>query len=300
MRTACGWIYAIDRYGYPPSIDDILKAVREMAGMGFKYIEMEGVSIEGLNERSLTDIAKRKDEIRRLCDDLGVRVLAFLPIIADLVSLDKPRREKALSLFDLSVEIAEAFSSEFLYTDTFTAPLRFVGEAPYEQSINFGKEFRIEVDPDFSWQAVWDVLVDSIAACTERAGRAGMKLLVEPRLGENVSNTEGLTRLIEAVGDDNLGVLFDPAHLYPQKEILPLSVEKLGRHIYYVHIADSDGATNEHLPPGSGTVDWTGIFAALKKHDFAGDFGIDIGVVPDVEREFVEADAFVRKMWADA
>jgi sugar phosphate isomerase/epimerase len=262
-------------------------------------MEMEGLCIEGLSETNLSEVARNKAEIKRVCDDVGMTIISFLPIISNLVSVDPKKRQKALDLFDLSVEVADYFSSEFLYTDTFTPSLKYIGAGPYKESLNYGQEFKIEVDPDFDWQEQWDVLVESISRCNDKAKSAGKRMLVEPRLGENVGNTDAMLRLLDAVNNDNFGVLFDPAHLYPQKEILPLSLEKLGKKTYYVHLADSDGLTNEHLAIGAGKVDWDAIFAALKKHDFPGYFGIDIGQVPNLDWEYGKAIEFVRKMWRE-
>ena len=56
-----------------------------------------------------------------------------------------------------------------------------------------------------------------------------------------MANTDGLLWLIDAVGDENLGVVLELAHLNAQKEILPLSVEKLGNRIFGIHVSDNDG-----------------------------------------------------------
>jgi glycerophosphoryl diester phosphodiesterase len=36
-------LYAISKYGYPPSIENTYRAVKEMKKLGFEYIELEGV-----------------------------------------------------------------------------------------------------------------------------------------------------------------------------------------------------------------------------------------------------------------
>ncbi len=46
-------------------------------------------------------------------------------------------------------------------------------------------------------------------------------------------------------------------HLHAAKELIPLSVEKLGSRIFYIHASDNDGRDNYHWAPGKGTVDWT-------------------------------------------
>lgn len=48
MKISCGWNYAISKYGYPPSMGDTYRAIEEMAGMGFKNVELEGIGEENL------------------------------------------------------------------------------------------------------------------------------------------------------------------------------------------------------------------------------------------------------------
>ncbi len=36
-------MFAIGQYGFPPSLENLLKAIREMKQMGFEYIEAEGI-----------------------------------------------------------------------------------------------------------------------------------------------------------------------------------------------------------------------------------------------------------------
>ena len=112
-------------------------------------------------------------------------------------------------------------------------------------------------------------------------------------MGEMVSNTDALLRLMDAVDNDNFGAVVDTGHQHAQKEILPLSIEKLGNRVYYLHASDNDGQTNQHLALGRGTVDWDGVFLALKKHGFSGYVAVDVGRVPDLEVQVRESKAFL-------
>ena len=38
MKISCCWLYAISKYGYPPSIPDTYRAVEEMAALGFRHV----------------------------------------------------------------------------------------------------------------------------------------------------------------------------------------------------------------------------------------------------------------------
>jgi D-psicose/D-tagatose/L-ribulose 3-epimerase len=117
-------------------------------------------------------------------------------------------------------------------------------------------------------------------------------------VGEIVSNTDGLLRLMDAVDNEIFGAVLDTGHQHAQKEILPLSVEKLGGRIHYLHVSDNDGQTNQHLALGRGTVDWDGIFLALKKHGFSGYVAVDVGRVPDLDAQVRESKAFLEKLAA--
>jgi sugar phosphate isomerase/epimerase len=289
MKISCCWLYAISKYGYPPSIPDTFKALEEMAEMGFTAVELEGV-----REENLRAVAAAREDLRRRCADLGVRVVNFCPVLPDLVSLDETRRRRALDLFRLAVELAHYFETSVVQVDSYAPPIEFVEANPYGATIEFRGHPRIKIPAEFSWDRTWGVLVDSMRTCAASVRDAGLRLALEPRVGEIAGNTDALLRLMEHVADPALGVIFDTGHLHAQKEILPLSVEKLGKHIFYVHAADNDSRGNEHLAPGRGTVDWDGLFAGLRRHGFDGYVGIDIGDVSDLDAQYREGHAFIR------
>ncbi len=45
LLTAC-YLYTIDTYGYPPTIDDGIEALADLRALGFRYVELEGVGDE--------------------------------------------------------------------------------------------------------------------------------------------------------------------------------------------------------------------------------------------------------------
>lgn len=291
MKISCCWLYAIDKYGYPPSINNSCRAFKEMAGLGFKYVELEGI-----RKKNMEEVAKNKEKFKRLCSDLGVEIVNFCPILPSTVSLDKVTRQQGIELFDLGVELANYFGCRTIQLDSFTPPLEFIGEVPYKEALKYGREFKIRVDPDFKWEEQWNAIVDSVSRCNEKAKRAGLNLTMEPRVGEIISNTDALLRLMDAVSDDNFGAVLDTGHLHAQKEILPLSIEKLGNRIKYVHVSDNDGRDNEHLSLGEGTIDWEGVFLALKKHKFAGYVAVDIGEVENIDKAYKDSKKFLEEI----
>ena len=291
MKISCCWLYAISKYGYPPSLPDTHRALDAMAALGFTSVELEGVG-----EENLRAVHAEQKALKQRCDDLGLRVVNFCPVLPELVHPEKAQRAHAVDLFKLAVETATFFGCETIQTDSYIPPLEFLGDTPYKEGINFGKRFRVKVDPAFRWNDLWDWLVDSIGACADEAERADLKFCLEPRVGEIVSNTDALLRLMDAVGNDNFGAVLDTGHQHAQKEILPLSIEKLDGRVYYLHVSDNDGQTNEHLALGRGTVDWDGVFLALKKHSFSGYVAVDVGRVPDLDEQVRESKVFLEKL----
>jgi sugar phosphate isomerase/epimerase len=291
MKIACCWLYAISKYGYPPSIPDTFAALEDMARLGFVNVELEGVGRE-----NLLAIHSRRAEVRSRCQKLGLRVVNFCPVLHSTVSLDPRERKEGLELFEVGIELATYFGCDTVQLDSFTPPLKFKGETPYKEAIKFGKPFQVEVDPEFRWEEQWGVLVDAVKQCARKAAEAGLVLTMEPRVGEMISNTDAMLRLMDHVADENFAAVLDTGHQNAQKEILPLSVEKLGRRIKYVHASDNDSRTNEHLPLGKGTIDWEAFFLALAKHGYDGYTAIDIGGVENLDEAYRESTGFLEQL----
>ena len=289
MKVNCCWLYAISKYGYPPSMPDTYRALEGMAALGFDAAELEGV-----REENLRAVAAVRSEIRRRCTDLGLRIVNFCPVLPDLTSPDPAERRHALDLFRLGVELAEYFESRLIQVDSYAPPIEFVAHRPYDNAIEFQRQFDVRIPAEFSWDRTWNVLVDAVRACAAIAREAGLRLAMEPRVGELVSNTDALLRLMDHVAESSFGAVLDTGHLHAQKEILPLSVEKLARRIFYVHASDNDGRDNVHLAPGRGTVDWDALVRGFRRHGFDGYIGIDIGGVPDLDDQYREGVAFIR------
>ena len=288
MKLNLCWLYAISKYGYPPSIENTFRVIEEAANLGFHYMEMEGV-----REKNMREVYQHKKAIKDACEARGIKIMNFCPILPELVSLDANERRKGFELYELGLEIASFLGAELVQIDSFTPPLKFHGCQPYKESIDYGLDLKCEIDPIFDWNEQWEVLVETFTKAAELAKEAGLKLCVEPRVGEMISNTDSALRLLDHVRSENLGVVLDTGHQHAQKEILPLSVEKLKDKIFYLHVADNDGKVNEHRALGEGNVDWEGVFQALKKHGFNGYVGIDVGKVPNLENAILKSKAYL-------
>lgn len=293
MKISCCFLYFISKYGYPPDIKSMLKCIGQISELGFRYLELEAIG-----SVHLKDVYENREVLKQACDQKQMKVVNFGAMLPDIMSLDEGKQKKALEAFHRAIELADYFGAQMIQVDSFTPPLKFIGTEPYKKSVVYGEHYQIAVDPDFRWEDQWQVIVKNVSLCNEMAKDSGLKLVMEPRVGENISNTDAMLRLLDAVGDDNFGVIFDTGHLNAQKEILPLSVEKLGSKIFYVHVSDNDSLTNKHLALGEGTIDWQGVFTALKKHSFDGYVAVDIGNVPQIDDAYRKSKKFLEDLAA--
>jgi sugar phosphate isomerase/epimerase len=293
MRIVCAWMYAIGKYGFPPKVENIYAAVREMREMGFEYAELEGIGYENIEQ-----VAAQRVEIRKAYLDAGIRISNFAVLLPDIISMDPAVKLRAIECFRKGAETAAFFQSANLWIDSYLPPLTVVkGILPTEELV-YGQSLRVRIPEGFSWDAFWHNFLDTVVQCIKIAKENGLPLLLEPRVGETVANTDAMLRLWDAIGDENLGFILDIAHQHAQKETLPLAIEKLGSHLKYVHVADNDSKENRHFEPGKGTVDWDEIFRVLAKRRFDGFFAIDLEKLPNLADKFVGSRKFLERFAA--
>lgn len=102
------------------------------------------------------------------------------------------------------------------------------------------------------------------------------------RTSKNTHTAEQLNQMIDAVGDENLGICLDTGHLHissasglgqSQSEF----IRSAGKRLKALHIADNDGSGDQHLMPfGRGTVNWAEVMSALKENGYNRLFNMEI------------------------
>lgn len=278
------WMYAISKFGYPPSLEDTFQALKNMRDFGLHYLEMECL----LHENTQI-IYQNRHEIKKRADDLGAKFVNISAVLPDMFSENPKISMQGMDDFKKAIEVADTCEAGSLMVDSFPPPLPFKGTQPYGNSVEFEQLFSVQVLPEFCFNTYYERLVKTYRQCAEFASKSHKQLCVEPRVGECIHTTDSFLRLYEHVQHANLGIVLDTAHLYAAKEMLPFSVEKLGKKITCVHLADNDSRTNAHNEVGTGTIDWEELFTALKKHQFDGYIAIDVANVPDLDKAYARS-----------
>ncbi|QNI37266.1 sugar phosphate isomerase/epimerase family protein [Edaphobacter albus] len=84
----------------------------------------------------------------------------------------------------------------------------------------------------------------------------GVKVLLE-NLQNDVTTPEHLLEILHVGHFDDVGVTLDVGHANLSDSGLDHAVELLRSRIGELHVHDNNGLRDEHLWPGSGTIDWT-------------------------------------------
>ena len=221
MKIGIGYIYTINKYGYPPKLSDDMKALKEIREMGFHFLEMEG-----LGNAHTQMVWEKRFEFKKCLDENGIQMHNFCGVDPELVSLDDEKRKAAYRRFERTAELADFLGADTLHLASYAPPVDYIGCAPYQlgEEYNFGDSFRVRIPENFSWEKVWDVLVQSCRRTSEIASAYGKGIIMEPRVGEIICSVDSMIRLINDVNMDNFKANFDTAHFSAQRGKRPSCV----------------------------------------------------------------------------
>jgi sugar phosphate isomerase/epimerase len=289
MKIGCAALYPITRYGFPYSLDDYLKAVAEMRAAGFAACELE-INVD----LDLEEYERRLAEVRAALDREAMTISAVIGVVQQAFSTRTEAANQTLARFERLCRFVRAAGCDTVCICAYM-PAEIEG-VPGTEMYRGSPPLQVRVPPGFDWPAFWSNAVARFGWMARAAAAHGLALVIENRVGDFVSTSDGVLRLIEEAGEPNAGCLLDVAHTHATKEHLALVIPKLKPRLRYVHLADNDGTVSRHLPAGQGTLDFPAIFRSLKAIGYAGYANVDFGGVPPDEiweaarrgREFFE------------
>jgi sugar phosphate isomerase/epimerase len=143
-----------------------------------------------------------------------------------------------------------------------------------------------------------ELLVLQLRELAPAAKAAGVPILLEPlnRYEAHVVNRlEQGVAFAEQVGPE-IKILADFFHMNIEEADIAASIRAAGKHIVYVHVADSN-----RLQPGLGHLDFRPGFAALKEIGYDGFLGIECSSVQgEKEKVLPISMAMLRESWETA
>lgn len=126
----------------------------------------------------------------------------------------------------------------------------------------------------------WTWAVEGFQALGDTLAAHQMTLAIEPlnRFETYFLNTAADAALLcDQVAHPNIGILFDTFHANIEEKDIAAGIRTVGRHLRHVHTCENDRGI-----PGSGHVEWPGVFQALRDAGYDGwltieSFGFNIG-----------------------
>jgi sugar phosphate isomerase/epimerase len=100
-------------------------------------------------------------------------------------------------------------------------------------------------------------------------------------------------RLIRDLGYDNVGLMLDVFHMNIEDASIEEGLRTAGDRLWHVHIADS-----QRRYPGSGHLDFDGIFATLRDMGYRGYVSAELFPLPDADTAAVKTIDFLKKYMA--
>jgi sugar phosphate isomerase/epimerase len=140
---------------------------------------------------------------------------------------------------------------------------------------------QITRDQAHAWMA------DALKTLARDAGAQNVRIAIEPinRYETDwVNDVVGALALIDDIGADNVGILFDTFHANIEEPSIEESLRTCGARLFHVHVADSN-----RWYPGAGHTNFASILATLREMKYAGWVSAEILPKPDVKRAAEES-----------
>ena len=133
---------------------------------------------------------------------------------------------------------------------------------------------------------------------SDAAADAGMRIAVE-NCGD-LADLEFLVETVTSLDRENVGFNVDTGHAVLRSMTPQQVITIMGKRLFTTHLQDNFGQRDDHLPPGSGTIDWPPVMQAFLEVDYQGMLMVEIsdcppGREPDAKADTHEAFANLRR-----
>ncbi len=146
---------------------------------------------------------------------------------------------------------------------------------------------------DYSERLRWNG--ECYAQLAERAAPYGLRIMVEnmPEPGLSISD---IRSMLDA--DARLGFHLDVGHANIGGDKLEGLLNSFARRLLHIHLSDNRSRTDDHMPLGTGRIDWPRALRLIKKSGYDNTITLEVF---SLDRDYVLLSAQkVRQWWADA
>ena len=211
-----------------------------------KAIGFDAVEIPVFNVEDRAGYERLGRRLRGL--GLGSTAVTVMSPEANPISPDPAVRKAAVEYLDKVLDRCAAFGCEILCGPTHSAIGLFTGQGPTED--------------EFLWG------VDTLRLVAEKATGHGVKIAVEylNRFENYFLTTASQTsRFVRAVDHPSLRMMYDSFHAHIEEKDQAAAIASCAAETIHIHISENDRGV-----PGTGQVDWDGVFRGIKETGFEG------------------------------
>jgi len=220
--------------------NESLPLMQKVADLGFDGVEIP------IFDPKVVDIKATRDAIKSA--GIECTTCAILGDDRDIISDDLAIRENAKNYMKECINISADLGSTIFCGPLYSAVGKLVGRS------------RTKVE--------WDRAVTGLREVAKYAGEKGVTLAMEPlnRFETYFINTaEDMVKLVKDIDHPNLKVHLDTFHMNIEEKNLYKAIKNTGELLVHMHCCENDRGT-----PGSGNVDWGGVFKALHELKYDG------------------------------
>ncbi len=226
-------------FPHGPSVYEIVSNIKKTK---FNAIE---IVLESPNSVDSFSVEKR-EKLRELLKESGLYSTIHSPFsYIDSASPNKDVRRMALVELVETFKIAKALDAKIV---TIHAP-----------------DYRLLLSE------IFDAYVETISALWSEIKDYGVKLAIE----NTMQNYRQFNKIIERLNNSEIAITYDVGHANlngdPIKFLEEIPIEIIAN----VHLHDNFGSKDEHLPIGSGRIDFLGVLKTLFKEGYDGLFVIE-------------------------
>lgn len=121
---------------------------------------------------------------------------------------------------------------------------------------------------------------DALNRISGRCDQLGTALVLENMLPHLFFGTaQDVLWMLGAIRSMNVGICLDTGHAYLSGDLATVA-HKLSGHLWMMHASDNYGERDDHLPPGTGRIDWGMLIAQLSRNNFEGGVILEIAADP--------------------
>lgn len=223
----------------------VLQELKAISGLGFDYLELTMDPPQAHHKI----IRQQKQEFLLALEHLNMGLICHLPTFLYTADLVDSLREASLKEVLQSLEVAAELQ-----------PLKVVLHPSY---IEFLSVFVMEQARQYA--------LESLAAITEKAQHLGLCLCIEnlfPRFSWCV-NPEDFVEVFAKFPSLRLTLDIGHAHIASKgRQTILDFIDTFPDRVAHLHVSDNSGKRDDHLPVGTGTIDFPGIVKALKGIDY--------------------------------